>query len=366
MKSNIQKIRFWEPTLSPHKHYLFEKICELRPDLEFECYAASDLAADRKSLGWTLVNNTKYKIFINPDEEEIKKKLLQTDNLTLDVFSGIRWVPMLSSAFSYAIKSHGLIAIMSEPRVYTGFFGWMRIIHSLVTERRYLSRVNYIFAIGAHGPTWFKTIGYPENIVHNFAYYIPKKLINNAAVHFKNEKKIKIIYVGRLVYMKGVDILIKSINAAKLNEVVSVTVVGVGEKKESLIQLSKDLKVDANFLGVVDNSSVQSIISEHDVLILPSRTMDDGWGVVVSEALLCGIPVIVSDAVGASIAVRNSDYGYVFKNKSIEDLKEKLCIFVNNIVYYRKNKEKLAQISFTEFSDDAGAKIFLNAINCKY
>ena len=62
----------------------------------------------------------------------------------------------------------------------------------------------------------------------------------------------------------------------------------------------------------------QKVIADYDILILPSR--HDGWGLVVNEALLQGIPAIVSDKVGAKCLVEVSGAGAVFENENAQAL----------------------------------------------
>ena len=69
------------------------------------------------------------------------------------------------------------------------------------------------------------------------------------------------------------------------------------------------------------------MIAKYDALVLPSR--HDGWGVVVNEALLQGVPVIVSDHVGAKCLVElSSRAGLVFRCDEVDDLISKIRRFV--------------------------------------
>ena len=56
------------------------------------------------------------------------------------------------------------------------------------------------------------------------------------------------------------------------------------------------------------------------MLILPSR--HDGWGVVVNEALLQGVPVIASENVGARCLIEANGAGAVFCNEDVEGLQK--------------------------------------------
>lgn len=70
------------------------------------------------------------------------------------------------------------------------------------------------------------------------------------------------------------------------------------------------------------------VMSEYDVLVLPSRY--DGWGVVVNEALMAGVPVICSDQVGASAVVEKWQCGSIFASEDLPDLVSKLENLLNH------------------------------------
>ncbi len=52
-----------------------------------------------------------------------------------------------------------------------------------------------------------------------------------------------------------------------------------------------------NFLGFVNQSRLPEVYAAAHVLALPSGA-EETWGLVVNEAMACGIPAVVSDAVG--------------------------------------------------------------------
>ena len=65
------------------------------------------------------------------------------------------------------------------------------------------------------------------------------------------------------------------------------------------------------FLGAIKMAEVPYLLSNTDILVLPSITMDDGWGAVISEALMAGAAVVSSDKVGASMCLTDPTRGRV-------------------------------------------------------
>lgn len=73
---------------------------------------------------------------------------------------------------------------------------------------------------------------------------------------------------------------------------------------------------------------VAETYQQASVLVLPS--IEDGFGYVVLEAMACGVPVIVSEGVGAKDAVTDGENGYVIPTGQAEALKEKLEFLYNH------------------------------------
>jgi len=90
-------------------------------------------------------------------------------------------------------------------------------------------------------------------------------------------------------------------------------VVGDGPQKASLQRIAQKVGIEkrVHFAGIKTNSEVRGILSQTDLLILPSR--GDGWGAVVNEALMSGVPVVCSDHCGAADLICNSDRGEIFR-----------------------------------------------------
>ena len=71
-------------------------------------------------------------------------------------------------------------------------------------------------------------------------------------------------------------------------------------------------------MGFNNPTALPEIFAAADIFVLPSR--HDGWGVVVNEALGAGLPIIVSDRVGARDLVENGCNGFVTTAGDIDSL----------------------------------------------
>jgi glycosyltransferase involved in cell wall biosynthesis len=80
-----------------------------------------------------------------------------------------------------------------------------------------------------------------------------------------------------------------------------VVIAGEGPLRESLEAEARSLGIEnhVRFLGFVNQSALPEVYTASDLLVLPSEF--EPWGLVVNEAMVCGVPAVVSDQVGARL-----------------------------------------------------------------
>lgn len=102
-----------------------------------------------------------------------------------------------------------------------------------------------------------------------------------------------VLFVGRLVYYKGCDILLRAIS--KVNA--SVSLVGEGPLLAELQALTSDLGISdrVQFLGRVSDQQLAQIYKTSSIFVLPSTLPTECFGLVQVEAMLNGKPVINTD-----------------------------------------------------------------------
>lgn len=103
---------------------------------------------------------------------------------------------------------------------------------------------------------------------------------------------LHLLFVGRLVYYKGVQVLLNAMEL--LPEDVTLTVIGRGVLEEELKQqcLEKGMENRIKFLGEVSDETLQQCYQEADVFVLPSTERSEAFGLVQLEAMAYGLPVI--------------------------------------------------------------------------
>jgi glycosyltransferase involved in cell wall biosynthesis len=109
-----------------------------------------------------------------------------------------------------------------------------------------------------------------------------------------------LLVVGQLIERKGLHLLLPSVQRLqRMGMVFSLRFVGSGPRLSSLKEFaaSENLK-NVEFLGGLAPSEIASQYRCADAVVFP--TLNDVWGLVANEALLCGTPVICSKYAGCS------------------------------------------------------------------
>lgn len=153
-----------------------------------------------------------------------------------------------------------------------------------------------------------------ELISNKDVYIIPN------GIDLKRVSKIKphietcdIIFVGRLIKEKNVDILLKAVDYVRheLRDI-KCHIIGNGPEKEKLIKLVGDRRLHNNvtFFEFMEYDEMLSRMKSSKLLVLPSSR--EGFGMVVIEAFACGIPVITTnDKHNATSELISEETGFV-------------------------------------------------------
>jgi glycosyltransferase involved in cell wall biosynthesis len=107
---------------------------------------------------------------------------------------------------------------------------------------------------------------------------------------------VLVLSVARLVPEKGIDDLIRAV-AEAADPRLRLVVAGAGPQRETLIELAAGLGVRLTILGHVAEAELARLYVDADVFALLSR--HEPWGVAVNEAAASGLPLLLSDRVGA-------------------------------------------------------------------
>ena len=213
-----------------------------------------------------------------------------------------------------AVQNECRIAIFTEPFDFRGFKGFVRLLRGFYYKLKFENKIEFVLATGKIGVSQFIKFGFSKNKVFEWAYSVEK---SQNKILEKPVGPYSIIFAGSLIKRKGYDFLFAAFQQLQENNIpfkADLYCLKKGEqaKAEELLK-SSDLTQNIKLHPFLPNIDIRKKISEHDLLVLPSR--HDGWGAVVNESLAEGTPVIVSDRCGSSVLI-NGLNGKVVKSFS--------------------------------------------------
>ncbi len=172
------------------------------------------------------------------------------------------------------------------------------------------------------------TESYAESspILGEFDVEIVPNAIDVEKYEFCNEKDDYVVYVGRLVEYKGLPILLEAMKIIQRELPIKLVVVGDGEDRQRFEKLAKELRVDVEFKGRLPEREKIDVIKRARILVLPSQSRLEAFGIVLLEAMACGTPVIGSNTAGVRDVAREG--GLVFYD--VEDLADKILKLATN------------------------------------
>jgi glycosyltransferase involved in cell wall biosynthesis len=146
--------------------------------------------------------------------------------------------------------------------------------------------------------------------------------------------KIILLYVGRLLEIKGIQYLLTALNKLDKSKIFFIAI-GSGELKNYIKEYCEINGIDYYLPGILPYQSLPPFYKIATSLVLPSITshkFKEPWGLVVNEALNQGCPVVVTDAVGAGVGglIKDGVNGFVVPEKDSDSLANKIGIIMNN------------------------------------
>lgn len=170
----------------------------------------------------------------------------------------------------------------------------------------------------------------------------------------KVDSQITFVTVGGVMKIKGQDILISAVK--ELRECgyrdFTAKLIGYdcGNYAEELKKICKEYNLPVTFCGGMKNDDVLDSIESSNVLVCSSR--EETLSIASIEAMMKGVPCIVSNQVGIAEYVRNKYNSLVFESENSDDLFEKMKWFLDNPDMIKIMGERARELYEQVFSTD--------------
>jgi glycosyltransferase involved in cell wall biosynthesis len=197
----------------------------------------------------------------------------------------------------------------------------------------------------------------------DFEIFKPVKRSTQLANRYKLSE-FTILFVGRLVEVKGVEYLIEALSKLSKDEIhFKALIVGDGPLKPELESYvaNNDLNSKVEFCGWVDKSKLEEYYSVADVFVGPS--LQEAQGIVFVEALATGTPVVASRVGGIIDIVTEGKNGYLVPAKSSRLLYEKLKLIIDDKDLLKKLSKSSRQEAKKKFSWDVVSEKYIKILS---
>jgi glycosyltransferase involved in cell wall biosynthesis len=214
----------------------------------------------------------------------------------------------------------------------------LRIKRTLV--RRIFSLGKVLLALSSGGVEYLKGLGFSGDRIVLTPYAVDNAWWAEKAAMVDREAARAVwkvpsgaavaLFCAKLQPWKGPSDLLEAFARANVADSYLVFA-GDGPMRGSLETRAAQLGIEdrVRFLGFINQSQLPSVYRASDLLVLPSHY--EPFGLVVNEAMLCVLPVAVSDRVGAKFdLVRTGENGYVFPVGNVDALAAILFEILND------------------------------------
>lgn len=176
----------------------------------------------------------------------------------------------------------------------------------------------------------------------------------------QGDKKV-VLFVGRLVEIKGVAYLIEAMKQVDALLVIA----GDGPIRAELEKKAAALKGRAVFLGSKTHQELKAIYASADIFVSPSITLKDGAqeGVptTIMEAMASGLVVVASNSGGIPQLVKDDMNGFLCEEKNVGQLADRINLLLDDKdVYKRLREDSMERIK--EFDYRALAKKYMEIL----
>ncbi|MBI5197027.1 MAG: glycosyltransferase [Nitrospirae bacterium] len=196
---------------------------------------------------------------------------------------------------------------------------------------RAVSEVDIVIAMGTGAMNYFQKMGIRKMNIH----IIPGGFDGNRFYPAEESPDIDLILIGRLTPIKRVDIFLQAIlHIRGKRPDVTAVVVGDGPDRNSLEQMALELGIKQNVKFLGEQRQVEKWLRRSRIFVLTSDS--EGLSQAMIQAMLCGLPAVVSNVGDLGDLVEESVNGHLVSHRNPK-------VFADKIIKLLNAPEKLLQ-----------------------
>ncbi len=220
--------------------------------------------------------------------------------------------------------------VASENRLFEKLKTADRVVESQLL--RVISYFDLVITMGSSAAEFFRAKG-----VDSSFHIVSGGLDDQRYAPNGEEKTIDLIIVGRMSLIKRMDVFLRAVSYIS-NDIpnVKAVIVGDGALKSELKNLASRLGIQRNVEFTGQQNNIDEWLKKSKIFVLTSDS--EGLSLALMEAMLCGLPAVVSDVGDLSDIVNDGVNGYLVKERKPED-------FASRILNILANQSDIAKLS---------------------
>lgn len=215
--------------------------------------------------------------------------------------------------------------------------GWRKLLKG-ITHRFFVPRFDAYLVVGQRAREYYLAFGASPERMTFVPHFVENDRFTRAADEARPrrgelrqrwglpEDAIVYLFAAKFIPKKRPHDFVQGVlQASRLAPRVAGLMVGDGPLRPEVEQLVQQTKAPVRFTGFLNQTEIPAAYAVCDALVLPSDG-EETWGLVVNEAMACGLPCLVSDQVGcAPDLVLEESTGQVFPFMDVPALAERLA-----------------------------------------
>lgn len=233
--------------------------------------------------------------------------------------SKLKGLPLVVTVHQCALPAEDMLTERrSFAHILTALYKWLLLAYDLAIAKKVIlvspSAINLVSSLVKHHD---KLVVIPCGV--DTKLFRPKRLRGRLS-----KGPFRVLYVGRFMPFKGLDTLIEAFYMLRRRWAdVRLLLVGKGPTRELAEKKVEELRImdQVEFLGQIPSrDDLVDIYNSSDVFVLPSRSPAEGFGIVLLEAMACGLPVVATRVGGIPYVLGDGAYGKLVKPRDPHEM----------------------------------------------
>jgi glycosyltransferase involved in cell wall biosynthesis len=278
--------------------------------------------------------------------------LLEKDRPDVVIITGWQSLPLLQALWA-SVR-------LGIPRIVRGESNALRKRpwRTRLLHRVLLSQFDAFLAIGRANRDFYLQYGIAPERIFTAGYFVDNRRFEDQYRQVNGEREAIregwnipdrhtcYLFAGKLEPKKRIIDLLEALDRAReVNPALHLLVAGTGQLMKDAQEMVKRRSLPVSFAGFLNQTEITRAYVAADCLVLPSD-FGETWGLVVNEAMACGLPAIVSDRVGCGPdLVEENRTGSVFPCGDLSALAGKLVEMADTEKLARLGREAKERVS---------------------